>query len=302
MVRDNAADTEFYHFIELFSSDKGIQAVDSPVKLKILAMLNAREMAFEEIVARTRKAKSTISVHLHDLSDAGLIRSRLDPQDARKKIFLLDSTFLGGAHSQGRSRFDIDQYVPGYISGNGNPAHFYRLVMSTIRMSLISEGISIEPVLRNAGERVGKAIYHSVADQDLGALIGNVQSFWERYSLGHLELTGTEPITLTIYDCFECVDLPVLGRPACAFDCGMLGAIFSGYFGERHLAVETGCYAMGNSFCRFEVRIPVTNPPGRSSHPEYPASRAAPVKSQHNDIISCTQSYDPLSPVTQSSH
>ncbi len=262
MVRDNAADTEFSHFIELFSSDKGIQAVDSPVKLKILAMLNAKEMAFEEIVARTRKAKSTISVHLHDLSDAGLIRSRLDPEDARKKIFLLDSTLLGGAHSPGRNLFDIDQYVPGYIPGNGNLVDFYRFVMSTIRMSLLSEGISIEPVLRNAGERVGKAIYHSVADQDIGALIGNVQSFWERYSLGHLEWTGTEPITLTIYDCFECVDLPVLGRPACAFDGGMLGAIFSGYFGERHLAVETGCYAMGNSFCRFEVRNPGDEPPG----------------------------------------
>ena len=256
MVRDNAADTEFYHFIELFSSDKGIQAVDSPVKLKILAMLNAREMAFEEIVARTRKAKSTISVHLQDLAEAGLIRSRLDPRDARKKIFLLDSTFLGGAHNQGRNQFDIDRYVPGYIPGNGNPEDFYRLVMSTIRMSLLSEGLSIEPVLHNAGERVGKAIYHSVADRDLRAMIGNVQSFWERYSLGHLELTGTEPITLMIYDCFECVDLPVLGRPACAFDCGMLGAIFSGYFGGRHIAVETGCYAMGDSFCRFEVRDP----------------------------------------------
>jgi predicted hydrocarbon binding protein len=260
MVRDNAADTEFYHFIELFSSDKGIQAVDSPVKLKILAMLNAREMAFEEIVARTRKAKSTISVHLQDLAEAGLIRSRLDPQDARKKIFLLDSTFLGGAHSGGRDQFNIDQFIPGSIPGDGNIADFYRLVMSTIRMSLISEGISIEPVLRNAGERVGKAIYHTVADQDLEAFIGNVQSFWERYSLGHLELKGTNPITLMIYDCFECVDLPVLGRPACAFEGGMLSAIFSGYFGERNIAVETGCYAMGDSFCRFLVRNPDGDP------------------------------------------
>ncbi|MBP1929240.1 putative hydrocarbon binding protein [Methanolinea mesophila] len=228
--------------------------MDSPVKLKILAMLHTREMAFDDIVSGTGKAKSTVSVHLRDLSDAGLISSRLDPLDARKKLFLLDSTFLGGAHSGGRDQFNIDQYIPGHIPGDGNPADFYRMVMSTIRMSLISEGISIEPVLRNAGERVGKAIYHTVADQDVGMLITNIQDFWERYSLGHLEPAGMEPITLMIYDCFECVDLPVLGRPACAFDSGMLGAIFSGYFGERSIAVETGCYAMGDSFCRFEVR------------------------------------------------
>ena len=193
-------------------------------------------------------------MHLRDLSDAGIIRSRLDPGDARKKLFLLDSTFIGGAHSRGRDQFNIDQYIPGHIPGDGDPADFYRLVMSTIRMSLISEGISIEPVLRNAGERVGKAIYHAVADPDITVLILNLQDFWERYSLGHLEPAGMDPITLMIYDCFECVDLPVLGRPACAFDSGMLGAIFSGYFGERNIAVETGCYATGDSFCRFEVR------------------------------------------------
>jgi predicted hydrocarbon binding protein len=254
MDQNNIADTEFYHFIELFSSEKGIQAVDSPVKLKILAMLHVSEMAFEDIVTGTGKAKSTVSVHLRDLSDAGLIRSRLDPQDARKKLFLLDSTFLGGAHSGGRNQFNIDQYVPRYIPGDGNIADFYRLVMSTIRISLLSEGIFIEPVLRNAGERVGKAIYHTVADPNLEVMIGNVQGFWQKYSLGHLEPAGMDPITLMIYDCFECVDLPVLGRPACAFDSGMLSAIFSGYFGKRNIAVETGCYAMGDSFCRFEVR------------------------------------------------
>ena len=254
MDRDNLANKEFYHFIELFSSEKGIQAVNSPVKLQILAMLHTKEMAFDDIVAHTGKAKSTVSVHLRDLSEAGLISSRLDPQDARKKLFLLDSTFLGGAHSGGRDQFDIDQYVPGHIPGDGNIADFYRLVMSTIRMSLITEGISIEPVLRSAGERVGKAIYHTVADQDCQRLVANLQDFWEKYSLGHLEPAGTDPITLMIYDCFECVDLPVLGRPACAFDSGMLSAIFSGYFGERNIAVETGCYAMGDSFCRFEVQ------------------------------------------------
>ena len=259
MDRDNLANKEFYHFIELFSSDKGIQAVNSPVKLQILAMLHTKEMAFDDIVAHTGKAKSTVSVHLRDLSEAGLIRSRLDPQDARKKLFLLDSTFLGGAHSGGRDQFDIDQYVPGHIPGDGNIADFYRLVMNTIRMSLITEGISIEPVLRSAGERVGKAIYHTVADQDCRRLVANLQDFWEKYSLGHLEPAGTDPITLMIYDCFECVDLPVLGRPACAFDSGMLSAIFSGYFGERNIAVETGCYAMGDSFCRFEVQNPDEN-------------------------------------------
>ena len=53
-------------FVRIFASDSGIKAIDSPVKVNILEMLKDGELPFEEIVARSGRAKSTVSVHLRE--------------------------------------------------------------------------------------------------------------------------------------------------------------------------------------------------------------------------------------------
>jgi hypothetical protein len=64
---------------------------------------------------------------------------------------------------------------------------------------------------------------------------------------------GLSPLVLTVTDCFECADLPAIGRPACAFESGILAAVFSGYFGGEPDIRETACYAMGDWCCRFVI-------------------------------------------------
>ncbi len=256
MKENTSQFTDFTSDVDLFSSERGIHAIDSPVKMKILSMLNKQELSFEEIVSYSGKAKSTVSVHLKDLSDAGIIGAKTNPADARKKIFFTTSLFLGGASQGERQRFDIDEYLPEYIPGNRDNTDYYRFVMSTIRVTLLNEGITIDPLFERSGVRVGKAIYHTLACPEITGLINNMKKFWEDHNMGHIEMVDHDPLTLMIYDCFECVNLPVLGRPACAFESGVLSAVFSAYYGESRKAVETGCYAAGDSFCRFVITKP----------------------------------------------
>ena len=49
------------------------------------------------------------------------------------------------------------------------------------------------------------------------------------------------------------MDLPYLGRPACAFERGLLTAVFEGHYGSAALVDETACYAMGSGHCRFVI-------------------------------------------------
>lgn len=247
---------DFTSDVDLFSSERGIHAIDSPVKMKILSMLNKQELSFEEIVLYSGKAKSTVSVHLRGLSDAGIIGAKTDPADARKKIFFTTSLFLGGASKDVRRQFDIDEYIPEYVPGNRDSTGYYRFIMSTIRVTLLNEGITIDPLFERSGVKVGKAIYRVLACPDITGLISNMKRFWEDYNMGHIELADHDPLTLMVYDCFECVNLPVLGKAACAFESGVLSAVFSAYYGEPRKAVETGCYAMGDSFCRFIIKKP----------------------------------------------
>jgi predicted hydrocarbon binding protein len=124
----------------------------------------------------------------------------------------------------------------------------------TIRVALINEGIDIDPILHKAGMQVGEVLYGQVADPDVKKLLNNMAKFWEQHKLGRLKVKGLDPIVIVAYDCFECQDLPFLGRPACAFDSGILEAVFSAYYKDERMATETNCYAMGDSFCRFVIK------------------------------------------------
>jgi predicted hydrocarbon binding protein len=143
--------------------------------------------------------------------------------------------------------------VSSYIASDGNPFEFFRLIFQTIRISLINQGITIDPILHDAGIKVGEVLYSRVRDPEIKQFMGNIAQFWETHSLGRVEVKSLEPLIINVYDCFECRGLPYLGRPACAFDSGILKALFSAYYQEARKVTETRCYAMGDNYCSFTI-------------------------------------------------
>jgi len=239
--------------VELFATPGGIRAVDSPVRMKILTMLLKNEMSFDEIVDSSGKAKSTVSVHLKSLAEDGILSSRPDAGDARKKIFFIDSSYLGGLSRRRKLEKDMEEYISEHALSSNDPFEFFRLMFRSIRVALLSEGIDIDPVLRDAGIKVGEALYPKVADANMQALLKSLAAFWKAQKLGRIDVKSMDPLVIHIYDCFECQDLPYLGRPACAFDSGILQAIFSRHYKCDARIIETNCYAMGDDHCRFVI-------------------------------------------------
>ena len=87
--------------IQIFSNlndNIGVNVVKSPVKLIILEMLRSSEMEFDEIVSNTGKSKSTVSVHLKGLREMGIVSYKPHPDDSRKKIFYINSKYLGSVN------------------------------------------------------------------------------------------------------------------------------------------------------------------------------------------------------------
>ena len=70
--------------IKIYSTNKGIKIVDSPIKIQILNLLEG-EISEADIVKETGKSKSTISVHLKNLIDEGIISFKSHPLDRRRK-------------------------------------------------------------------------------------------------------------------------------------------------------------------------------------------------------------------------
>lgn len=243
------------HDIDLYSTPGGTRAVENPVRRAILTALRERERTFDEIVSLAGRAKSTVSVHLQEMAVAGVVGSRPDPEDSRKKIFFVTGDLVASVSPEERVVDDLAAYAGAYQAGSGDPNAFYRLAFRTIRVALMQEGVLLDPLLSRAGERIGEEFYPAVADPDTGAFCANIARFWEEHRLGRIEVAETEPLVLLVYDCFECVDLPVTGKPACAFDSGILRALFSRHYGRPAEAIETRCYSMGFDHCRFEIGV-----------------------------------------------
>jgi len=240
--------------IGLFATEDGIRTVESPVRGKILAVLRGRELSFQEIVLSTQKAKSTVSAHLRALLKEGIIGEKPDLADSRRKIFYIRSRFLGEISPDTTCKDDDPGHMVAAFLEGGDPSTFYKMMFRTIRVSLMSKGINIDPILREAGFRMGQGLYAAIASPDLSVLLDKTVKFWKEHNLGQIVVENRSPVTLIVYDCFECDDLPYLGRPACAFDAGILEAVFSGHFKADHMATELRCYAMGDDHCKFVIR------------------------------------------------
>ncbi|MDD1702459.1 MAG: ArsR family transcriptional regulator, partial [Methanoregula sp.] len=225
----------------------------SPSRIQILSVLAGRELPFDEIVRLSGKAKSTVSVHLKGLEREGIVCGKIDPEDSRKKIFFIRSDRLGNLADKKPVIRDDETDVLARLANDTDPFRFYRLMFRTIRVSLLVEGINIDPVLQKAGYHVGERIYSCIAAPDLPDLLGKTAGFWKTNNLGKIEIESTAPLVLNVYDCFECGSLPQLGRPACAFDSGILQAIFSRHYRQTQQVTETACYAMGDDHCRFVI-------------------------------------------------
>jgi hypothetical protein len=241
-------------YIGIYATPQGINAIGSPVKVRILDMLARRDMAFDDLVEQSGRAKSTVSVHLKDLAAAGIVSAKPDPHDGRKKIFSLHSLFLAGADSRSQGWFVLDSYVKKEVPCEGDQAAMYRMFLSTIRLTLMNQGFSIDPILHLAGRKAGETLYHCIEHPTIEGMVDRITKLWENNGLGSVELEQRSPLTLKIRDCFECIDLPVSGKPACTFDSGILSSLFSRYYEQQMRAIETHCYAMGSGYCRFEVR------------------------------------------------
>ena len=243
-----------------FNDNLGVNVIKSPVKLTILEMLRDSDMEFDEIVNNTGKSKSTVSVHLKGLRESGIISYRVHPVDNRKKIFFLNSKYLGSVNITEPKV--IKETQPDYIVKNivDEDAEFSTLLFHTLKSMLIQEGINIDPILQSTGNSIGNSIFDKLYDDDLDVFLENITRFWQTKGLGRIYFDVGQVIKITTYDCFECELLPKTGKPACFLDTGIFEALFTGFFKLPVSVIETQCYTMGDEKCVFEVEpLPVKN-------------------------------------------
>lgn len=243
--------------VQIFSN-KGnfneISVIKSQIKITILEMLKSEDMAFDDIVKNTGKSKSTISVHLKELRNQGLVSFKQHSEDNRRKTFYLTSNFLGSVDfsesdplEENNQEFLIDKFI------NGQDINMFFLLFHSIKATLIQKGINIDPILYDVGINIGNAIFHTLYDENFDKFLGNIAAFWEEKGLGKISADTGKLIKITSVDCWECEHLPKTGKPSCYVDLGIMESLFTSFFGFEVNIIEVQCYTMGDGQCVFEI-------------------------------------------------
>ncbi|HIH86507.1 MAG TPA: ArsR family transcriptional regulator [Methanosarcinales archaeon] len=241
----------------IFSTENGMVALDSPVKLKIVEFIHGKPRSFEDVVNECCKAKSTISVHLKDLVMQNIILEQKDPSDKRKKHYSLNSQFIAYSQTPIQNCYNriIDRLMDTVDSGNSE-MEFFRTLCHTIRYGLEAYGMNPKPVFKNIGNDIGQKMSRFFVAGSIEELLTEMAVFWQLHSLGEIEIHNLDPLTLIVHDCFDCSDMPNVGRTLCALVEGIIEGIFEASLKLSVTVKELECFGTGHNHCKFEIRIP----------------------------------------------
>lgn len=238
---------------EFFYTEKGLVAVDSPVKLQILNLLREEPKSFDEIVKYTEKAKSTISVHLNDLRSCELVEEKFDPEDRRKKIYSLTSRYMGCSQEPFLGHYSS---LLEKVAANGNDRfRFMEALFHALRYGFEAYGFNNAPVVKMIGIDIGKHISSNFESNILESLLNEIAGFLEFHGDCRTSVLMENTPALRVEDYFKAVSMPVTGKPFCTLREGIIEGILKEKLGKECGVLEIECYGTGHTHCLFEITI-----------------------------------------------
>ena len=235
--------------LDVYSTSSGLKQISNPVRQKILSELQRRDLSLSEIAQLTGKAQSTLSVHLDKMVKEGLVASRDDPSDNRRKIFYLVSKPVG---SSVVPREDLSKAVSNIIDKSiGTPSSFLKGELRAMVIGVEAIGLNMDPVLKDIGRQIGTTIAKHMKSSEVKGLIEEVKEFYAQHELGEVNVYSLMPLTLIIKDDYDASDIPDVGKTLCILNEGIMEAIFDTKTGVPLRVTHSECFGTKSNFCKF---------------------------------------------------
>lgn len=232
--------------IKIYSTNKGIKIVDSPIKIQILNILEGQKSEMD-IVKQTRKSKSTISVHLKNLVDEGILSYKSHPLDRRSKLFYVYANYIGEIYPD-----KIIYKLPAIESDISSQAQLYMEILRQFKSILLIHGLQIEPLEVATGQRIGEVIYDNFEYETIDELNELIISKFEELDLGNIKISSVDPLIIKNKGCHECFKLQY-NISTCNVTKGILKGIFEGHFGKEINVEEVECTSKYDDCCTFTI-------------------------------------------------
>ncbi|MCZ7398610.1 MAG: hypothetical protein O8C62_02845, partial [Candidatus Methanoperedens sp.] len=83
-------------------------------------------------------------------------------------------------------------------------------------------------------------------------VLKELADIWKKLELGTIELAEANKIR--VKDCYQCSNMPDVGKPLCPSDAGIIAGVLDKILGKKHSVKEVKCWGTGYDFCEFEIK------------------------------------------------
>jgi len=147
--------------------------------------------------------------------------------------------------------------------GQEMPVLVYRLFQYTLRdvLNKTYGPNTCVDIFRRAGEVAGVEFANNMLNLSLpfDKFMSNLQSVLREAKIGILRIesvdTNKKEMVLSVAEDLDCSGLPVTGETVCNYDEGFIAGILKAYTGQKHVVIETDCWATGDRVCRFNAKV-----------------------------------------------
>jgi predicted hydrocarbon binding protein len=200
-------------------------------------------------VEKSMKAKSTISVHLHDLQDMNLIHEKTFPDDKRKKYFVLNAIYLAYSEPPLHQQYDaqMDIIASSIIGGDS----FKEKLFCSFRYVMEAHGIEPKPILKKLGMDIGIRLGREFESKDYRGILEEISGFWKEHKLGDMTIKNGNGTEISVVNCYHCGKMPYVGKTLCSMDEGFIEGVFLSKLKYACRVREIECYGTGHKNCKF---------------------------------------------------
>jgi len=238
----------------LYSTTTGLLPISSPIKRKILKFLSKGKKTQKEVMKLVKRSQSTTARHMLELEAAGLIKSYIDENDSRRKIYAVTGELVAeGGNPVNELKNHLERSTADGIEKNGN---LKENINKSLRFVVESWGLSLDSMLRETGRSIGAQVIAQLGptNGNMEQLIKELALFWKKNNMGIVQIEKKKPLVLRIESNYDCTGVPDVGRPLCALDEGIMEAVFNKKTNKRWKIREYVCHGTGHNHCLFTFK------------------------------------------------
>ena len=180
----------------LYNTDSGIVIISNGIRVRILDELSKRNPSLTELVDLTGKAQSTLSVHLESMVKDGVIASREDPEDNRRKIYSISSLRIAETKPPDSESFEKAREI--FADMVDEPEKISNYMIYFLYTIMDSRGLSVGPLTEIIGSIHAQAVSGKFRKGRIEDVVDQIRKYYSFANMGKVTIYSFNPLTIIV--------------------------------------------------------------------------------------------------------